>query len=67
MELNKNLEAALEKIEASEKDKELLRTILYKEHLNRGRNWDNTAPKEIKEIMHESVATIEEDKNNDIN
>ena len=50
--LNKNIEAALEGLEASEEDKKILRSILYKEHLNRERNWDVDAPKVISEIMH---------------
>lgn len=67
MNLNKNLEAALEKIEASDEDKDLLRTILYKEHLNRERDWDDEAPKGIRDIMHETSVKIEEDDQDDIN
>ena len=64
MELNKNLEAALEKLEASEEDKEILRTILYKEHLNREHDWDSNAPKEIKDLMHDACGG--EEGNHDI-
>ena len=50
--LNKNIEAALQSLEASEEDKEILQDILYKEHLNRERDWETEAPKEISEIIH---------------
>ena len=54
--LNKNIEAALQSLEASDEDKEILRDILYKEHLNRERDWDSDAPKEISEIIHSREA-----------
>ncbi len=50
--LNKNIEAALGELDASDENKRILKSILYKEHINRGRDWDVDAPKEIKEIMH---------------
>lgn len=49
--LNKNIEATLESLDASEEDKMILQDILYKEHINRERNWDADAPKEISEII----------------
>ena len=52
MTLNKNIEAALEQIEASETDKAMLRNILYEEHINRESDWDKDAPKVIREIIH---------------
>lgn len=54
--LNKNIEAALQSLGASDEDKEILRDILYKEHLNRERDWDSNAPKEISEIIHSHEA-----------
>ena len=50
--LNKNIEAALEELDTSDENKKTLKSILYKEHINRERDWDIDAPKEIKEIMH---------------
>lgn len=53
--LNKNIEIALEKLEASEEDKKLLEAILYKEHINQERDWESSAPKEIQSIMRERM------------
>jgi len=50
--LNKNIEVALEDLDTSEDNKKILKSILYKEHINHERDWDADAPKEIKEIMH---------------
>lgn len=50
--LNKNIEAALEALDTNEDNKKILKSILYKEHINKGHDWDASAPKEIKEIMH---------------
>ena len=50
--LNKNIEVALKNLDTSEDNKKILKSILYKEHINRERDWDADAQKEIKEIMH---------------
>lgn len=56
--LNKNIETALQSLEASDEDKKILQGILYKEHLNRERerDWESEAPKEISEIIHSHTA-----------
>ena len=54
--LNKNIEAALASLEASEEDKQILQDILYKEHLNKERNWDESAPSEISAIIREHAS-----------
>ena len=52
--LNKNIEAALERLNTTEENKKILRSILYREHLNRERDWDTEAPNEIRKIMQEA-------------
>lgn len=57
--INKNIEIALENIEASEEDKQIIKSILFKERLNKEYNWDNDAPKEIQSILRENESDEE--------
>lgn len=57
--LNKNIEATLETLDASEQDKKILKDILYVEHVNRERNLDSTAAEEISRILRENTNTEE--------
>lgn len=57
--INKNIEIALEKIEASNVDKQIIKAILYKEHTNKeSAEWNDpkrsSAPAEIKAILREN-------------
>ncbi|MBR6505912.1 hypothetical protein IKT18_03735 [Candidatus Saccharibacteria bacterium] len=52
--INKNIEIALENIEAGEEDKQIIKSILFKERLNKEYNWDSDAPKEIQSILREN-------------
>lgn len=56
--INKNIEIALEKIEASNVDKQIIKAILYKEHTNKeSAEWNgprSSAPAEIKAILREN-------------
>lgn len=52
--INKNIEEALTQIDAPEEDKDILRKILYQEHVNKEKNWDSEAPGAIKAILREN-------------
>ena len=53
--INKNIEEALTQIDASEEDKDILRKILYQEHVNKEKNWDSEAPGAIKAILRKNT------------
>lgn len=53
--LTEDMSAAIDQIDAAEKDREIIKSILYQERQNKERAWDNDAEKYIIKLIDENM------------
>lgn len=54
--LTEDMSAAIDQIDVAEKDREIIKSILYQERQNKERTWDNDAEKYIIKLIDENMA-----------
>lgn len=57
--LTEDMSAAIDQIDIAEKDREIIKSILYQERQNKERAWDNDAEKYIVKLIDENITNGE--------
>lgn len=57
--LTEDMTAAINQIDIAEKDREIIKSILYQERQNKERTWDNDAEKYIIKLIDENVTEVQ--------
>jgi hypothetical protein len=53
--LTEDMSDAIDQVDLTDKDKEIIKSILYQERQNKERAWDNDAEKYIVQLIDENI------------
>ena len=53
--LTEDMSAAIDQVDIADKDREIIKSILYQERQNKERTWDNDAEKYILKLIDENI------------